>query len=321
VFSYLMNGLREVHANKLLHLDIKPANIFLSMDGRPVLLDFGAARITLSEEAMKLKPMYTAASPRPSTTASSRASWGPGATSTRWARRCTPASRARPARRATSASRRTASSRSARSRGSSIRRASIARRVVPLGRYLKRPQTAFDLQKLLMEEQPRGEAEPPPRDAQHAAVEALLALARAMRFTIFQDSKVGDRQGNEDRVGYSYSRDVLLMTIADGMGGHDMGEVAAEIAVSEITSRFQTEARNRLQRPFDFLVTAIQAAHRAIVSYADQKNMLECPRTTCVACVVQGGRAFWAHSGDSRLYVIRKGEVVAKTRTTRRCSR
>ena len=134
-----------------------------------------------------------------------------------------------------------------------------------------------------------------------------------MRFTIFQDSKVGDRQGNEDRVGYSYSRDVLLMTIADGMGGHDMGEVAAEIAVSEITSRFQTEARNRLQRPFDFLVSAIQSAHRAIVAYADQRNMLECPRTTCVACVVQGGRAFWAHSGDSRLYVIRKGEVVAKT--------
>ncbi len=60
VFNSLMNGLREVHANKLLHLDIKPANVFITMEGRPVLLDFGAARITLSEEAMKLKPMYTA---------------------------------------------------------------------------------------------------------------------------------------------------------------------------------------------------------------------------------------------------------------------
>src|SRR3954447_13822775 len=60
VFINLLNGLREVHANKLLHLDIKPANVFISMEGRPVLLDFGAARITLSEEAMKLKPMYTA---------------------------------------------------------------------------------------------------------------------------------------------------------------------------------------------------------------------------------------------------------------------
>jgi serine/threonine protein kinase len=60
LFIHLMNGLREVHAARLLHLDIKPANIFVAMEGRPVLLDFGAARITLSEEAMKLKPMYTA---------------------------------------------------------------------------------------------------------------------------------------------------------------------------------------------------------------------------------------------------------------------
>ncbi len=134
-----------------------------------------------------------------------------------------------------------------------------------------------------------------------------------MRFTIFQDSKIGDRKENEDRVGYSYSRDVLLLAIADGMGGHEQGEVAAEIAVSEITRRFQQEARNRLKRPFDFLVSAIQSAHRAIVSHAVEHNLLECPRTTVVACIVQGGRAFWAHAGDSRLYVLRNGELVAAT--------
>ena len=88
-----------------------------------------------------------------------------------------------------------------------------------------------------------------------------------MRFTIFQDSRVGDRETNEDRVGYSYSRDVLLLVIADGMGGHAQGEVAAEIAVTEITRRFQQEARNKLRKPFDFLVSAIQSAHRAIVSH------------------------------------------------------
>jgi len=60
IFVHLLNGLREVHANKLLHLDIKPANVYIAMDGRPVLLDFGAARITLSAEPAKLKPMYTA---------------------------------------------------------------------------------------------------------------------------------------------------------------------------------------------------------------------------------------------------------------------
>ena len=134
-----------------------------------------------------------------------------------------------------------------------------------------------------------------------------------MRFTIFQDSRTGDRKGNEDRVGYSYSRDVLLMTIADGMGGHIDGEVAAEIAVSEITRRFQQEARNKLKKPFDFLVSAIQSAHRAIVSHAVEHNLLECPRTTVVSCIVQNGSAYWAHAGDSRLYVLRRGELAAQT--------
>jgi PPM family protein phosphatase len=134
-----------------------------------------------------------------------------------------------------------------------------------------------------------------------------------MRFTIFQDSRLGDRDGNEDRVGYSYSRDVLLMTIADGMGGHLGGEVAAEIAITEITRRFQTEARNKLKKPFEFLVSAIQSAHRSIVSHAVEENLLECPRTTVVACIVQNGNAYWAHAGDSRLYLLRKGQVVART--------
>src|SRR5258706_284615 len=129
-----------------------------------------------------------------------------------------------------------------------------------------------------------------------------------MRFTIFQDSRQGDRDGNEDRVGYSYSRDVLLLTVADGMGGHEKGEVAAEIAVGEITRRFQHEARNRLRKPADFLVSAIQSAHRAIVSHAVEHNLLECPRTTCVACIVQGGSdnlsvvaMTWENQDDARI--------------------
>lgn len=60
MFTLLLNGLREVHANKLLHLDIKPANIYITMEGKPVLLDFGAARQALTEDAPKLRPMYTA---------------------------------------------------------------------------------------------------------------------------------------------------------------------------------------------------------------------------------------------------------------------
>jgi len=58
-FVQLLNGLREVHSNKLLHLDIKPGNIYVRNDGNPVLIDFGAARQTLAADGMKLPPMYT----------------------------------------------------------------------------------------------------------------------------------------------------------------------------------------------------------------------------------------------------------------------
>ena len=59
VFSELLNGLREVHTQKLLHLDIKPANIYIRLDGSPVLLDFGSARQTLTQTQSKLSPSYT----------------------------------------------------------------------------------------------------------------------------------------------------------------------------------------------------------------------------------------------------------------------
>jgi len=58
-FAQLLDGLREVHSNKLLHLDIKPANIYLRNDGTPLLIDFGAARQMLSAEGMKLPPTFT----------------------------------------------------------------------------------------------------------------------------------------------------------------------------------------------------------------------------------------------------------------------
>jgi serine/threonine protein kinase len=58
-FAQLLDGLREVHTAKLLHLDIKPANVYLRNDGTPLLIDFGAARQVLSAEGTKLPPLYT----------------------------------------------------------------------------------------------------------------------------------------------------------------------------------------------------------------------------------------------------------------------
>jgi len=59
IFAEMLGGLREVHAHKILHLDIKPSNIYIRLDGSPLLLDFGAARQTLTQEKSSLTPMYT----------------------------------------------------------------------------------------------------------------------------------------------------------------------------------------------------------------------------------------------------------------------
>ncbi|MCR5868472.1 MAG: serine/threonine protein kinase [Aquincola tertiaricarbonis] len=59
LFDEILRGLRIVHQHKMLHLDIKPANIFITNDNKAVLLDFGAAREVLSKEGNFIRPMYT----------------------------------------------------------------------------------------------------------------------------------------------------------------------------------------------------------------------------------------------------------------------
>jgi len=135
-----------------------------------------------------------------------------------------------------------------------------------------------------------------------------------MRFTIFQESRKGSRKVNQDRIAYTFSRDTLLLVVADGMGGHAGGEIAAQIAVRLFIERFQQEAKPILKNPLKFLQDTMLRAHSALGSYANQFSMLETPRTTCVACVVQAGHAYWCHVGDSRLYLFRQGGLIGATK-------
>ena len=135
-----------------------------------------------------------------------------------------------------------------------------------------------------------------------------------MRFTIFQDSRKGSRKVNQDRLAYTYGRDTLLLVVADGMGGHAGGEIAAQICVRLFIERFQQEAKPVLRNPLKFLQETMLRAHAALGSYANQFSMLETPRTTCVACIVQAGHAYWAHVGDSRLYLFRQGGLIGATK-------
>ncbi|MGA2550475.1 MAG: PP2C family serine/threonine-protein phosphatase [Burkholderiaceae bacterium] len=135
-----------------------------------------------------------------------------------------------------------------------------------------------------------------------------------MRFSIYQESKKGGRRNNQDRMGYCYTRDALLLVVADGMGGHVQGEMAAQIAVQTLGANFQKQATPTLKSPQRFLEDSLLDAHREIHHYCETNKLPESPRTTVIACVVQKGAAYWAHAGDSRLYWMRAGEVIAQTR-------
>jgi serine/threonine protein phosphatase PrpC len=135
-----------------------------------------------------------------------------------------------------------------------------------------------------------------------------------LRFSIFQVSRRGGREKNEDRMGYCFTREAGLFALADGMGGHPEGEVAAQIALQTLAAIFQRDAEPVLADPKRYLQDAIMVAHQQLLRYAASKGMSDTPRTTIVACVLQGNTAHWAHCGDSRLYFTRAGRLIARTR-------
>jgi serine/threonine protein phosphatase PrpC len=135
-----------------------------------------------------------------------------------------------------------------------------------------------------------------------------------MKFSVFQISRKGGREKNEDRMGYCYTRESGLFVLADGMGGHPEGEVAAQLALQTISALYQQKARPVVEDPSEFLTSAVLAAHQQIIRYASEKGMLDTPRTTVVAAILQGTSATWVHCGDSRLYVARAGEMLTRTR-------
>lgn len=135
-----------------------------------------------------------------------------------------------------------------------------------------------------------------------------------MQFSVYQVSRKGGREKNEDRMGYCYTRDAGLFALADGMGGHPEGEVASQLALQTLSAMFQREARPKLAEPLRFLQEAIVAGHHQLLRYATERALMDTPRTTVVACLIQDNAAYWAHCGDSRLYLVRGEKLVARTR-------
>jgi protein phosphatase len=134
-----------------------------------------------------------------------------------------------------------------------------------------------------------------------------------MRFSIYQQSQAGGRATNQDRMGYCFTRESLLLLLADGMGGHLHGELAATLTLQTMGALFQKAASLVVADPEAFLDELIYSSHLALHRYRSQNRLDNTPRTTIVACLVQEGKAQWAHCGDSRLYWVRGDAVLART--------
>jgi len=134
-----------------------------------------------------------------------------------------------------------------------------------------------------------------------------------VRYQTGSANRLGNRAANEDRCAVLQRGGSLLLLVADGMGGHARGDLAAQSFVDTFTEAFYRQ-RQPLADPAAFLRRNLESAHRAIVQCGQEQQPAIEPRTTAVACLIQGSKAWWIHAGDSRLYLLRGGKVVARTR-------
>lgn len=126
-------------------------------------------------------------------------------------------------------------------------------------------------------------------------------------------SALGDRSDNQDRAAVVVSEDAALMLVFDGMGGHSDGARAAETGLQVVQDLFMA-ATLPVFDPLGFLYMALSRAHDAVVNLGNDIAVDFRPRATCAICLVQEGGAFWAHIGDSRIYLVRDGGVLTRSR-------
>lgn len=134
-----------------------------------------------------------------------------------------------------------------------------------------------------------------------------------MKYQVAQLSSTGGRSANEDRAGIAERHNAVLLVVADGLGGHTGGEMAAQTVVETVLRLFQGIKQPRLPDPFAFLALTMLKAHHTVVARAKAHVPPLEARTTCVLCLVQEGYAYWGHVGDSRLYHFRGGRLLKRT--------
>lgn len=126
-------------------------------------------------------------------------------------------------------------------------------------------------------------------------------------------SALGDRQDNQDRAAVVVAEDAAIMLVFDGMGGHSDGARAAEIGLKTVQDMF-VSTRLPVFDPQGFLYMALSRAHDEVVKMGRDLPVDFRPRATCAVCLIQEAGSFWAHIGDSRIYQLRDGRLIARSR-------
>lgn len=130
-----------------------------------------------------------------------------------------------------------------------------------------------------------------------------------MRFETAMLSNPGGRDHNEDFCDYFVGPEAACWVLADGLGGHGGGDVAAARAVGAIIEQFGRDPRVES----DVLQACLQAANDRVVQEQQANPDLRGMRTTIVVLIADPVRALWAHVGDSRLYRFSGGAVAEQT--------
>jgi len=135
----------------------------------------------------------------------------------------------------------------------------------------------------------------------------------ALQIEYAEVSDVGHRDENQDRAAVAESEHSALVVVLDGMGGHSDGARAAEIGRQTLLEAFAAEPKP-LFDPLGFLHLSLGRMHEAVVAAGRCLSLEQRPRATCAVCLVQDASAYWAHLGDSRIYHIRNGALLDRTR-------
>src|SRR5690349_1049916 len=120
------------------------------------------------------------------------------------------------------------------------------------------------------------------------------------------------REGNEDAIAVWSHDDGLVFAVADGLGGHASGEVASNLALEVITR--ETTNAPRTWQVSKRLRRAVQEANLALHGKSIAVPELAGMATTLTATAVVGDTITTAHVGDSRLYMVRDGEITQLTK-------